>query len=568
MNPQQQQIINQYNQLMQQVGGQIQNLLGQAGSGCQGMIQQNPTDPIPLNNAMTAVEQQFKDFSRKLSDAFSAHYDKICDVGPGEPSHSTMKRSLRAFERWAQESWSRFDCHWHVEQYRAMWPHVQQAMGKQLPCNRCGAPLARQTPHKSESITCPNCRTVNQVSPDSVVAMYFSTMPHYFAEQATIDKKFALQKFKDDWEDHRDAEHAADRDRPDMPLDMLKQREQMEKDYWTSYAETRIKNEGGTEADVKSLVDARMKQCFYDEMNMNDVWRQAHGQKSVIDQVTVPAHLRGVDEWGPLDPHKNPNALEDNYVHEQLLSEAIREPERYEGLLKALGYRDAVQRAMVHATFRKYYDDYLMSPEGQQLVTRAAMRAMNERMKYATAAAASGGILDPIEGVSIAVYAQLQAKQAGAKPEDFQKLLAQNQMDQAKWDRVAKGWLDRMTRDTTGAVATEYAKGFAGQGQYGAMGQASAQNMGSGQMGLQGPQTAGAEPMSFEKYCEVQGAMQAWTKQGKDISAMLDKHFKMTAMDVSNVGMYWTQKMMADLSMFDTQSKLSAQFEQKYLSIP
>ncbi len=57
------------------------------------------------------------------------------------------------------------------------------------------------------------------------------------------------------------------------------------------------------------------------------------------------------------------------------------------GLLKALGYRDAVQRAMVHATFRRHYEGYLMSAEGQQLITKAAMRAMNERMKYAVARA-------------------------------------------------------------------------------------------------------------------------------------------------------------------------------------
>lgn len=124
-----------------------------------------------------------------------------------------------------------------------------------------------------------------------------------------------------------------------------------------------------------------------------------------------------------------------------------------------------------------------------------------------------------------------------------------------------------MSRDTTGAIATEYAKAFAGGGQYGAAGAAAADNMAQGQMGLKGP-SAAVEPMSFEKYCEVSGAMQAWTKTGKDISAMLNKHFKMTAMDVSNVGMYWSQKMMADLSMFDTQSKLSAQYEQKYMSMP
>lgn len=570
MNPQQQQVVAQWNQYLQQTGGHLQGLLQQAAQGCQGLIAQNPTDPIPLNNALSGVEHQYKDLRGKLDDAFSQHYDRLCEMGEGEPGYSHMKRALRGFERWADEQWMRFDAHVHVEQYRAMWPHVQQAMQKPTPCNRCGGPLQRRTPHKSESINCPACHTVNQVMPEAVVAMYFGGMPHYFAEIGLIDKRMAITKFKDDWEDYRDAEYAADRERPDMPLDRLKHLESLERDYWTTYAEARVKNEGGTPDDVRTLVDARMKQAFYDEMNMNDVWRQAHGMQGLAEQAQVPAHLQNVDEWGPLNPHQNPNALEDNWVHEQLLSEAIREPDRYNSLLKTLGYRDPTHRAMVHATFRRHYEQYLMGPEGQQLVTRAAMRAMNERMKYMTAAGASNGLLDPVEGVSIAVYANLQAKQASVSPEEFTSLLAQHQMDRPKWDRVAKGWLDRMTRDTTGVVATEYAKGFSGQGQYGAMGSAAMDNISQGQMGLQGPQMGGGggEPMSFERYCEIGGAMQAWTKQGKDVSAGLHKYFQMTAMDYSNVSMYWSQKMMADLSMFDRQTQLSAQAEQKYLQMP
>lgn len=568
MNPTQQQIVAQWNQFLQQVGGQLQQLLQQAGGGCQQMIQQNPTDPMPLSNAITAIEQQVKQISRQPGDTFGQYYDKLCEAGSGEPGHSMMKSAMRGFDRWAEEAWERFDLHWRLEFYRAMWPLAQQAMQKPTACNRCGGPLQRQTPHKSESLTCPACKSVNQVMPDTVVAQYFGGMPHYFASYATVDKKYALQKFKDDWEDHRDAEYAADRERPDQPLERLKQREQMEKEYWTAYAEARVKNEGGTEADVKSLVEARMKQAFYEEMNMNDVWRAAHGKQSVLEQVSVPAHLQNVDEWGPLNPHQVQNALEENWVHEQLLSEAMREPERYEGLLKALGYRDALQRAMTHKTFMRYYADYMSGPDGQQLVTRAAMRAMNERMKYATAAAASGGIMDPIEDVSLQTYAKLVVKQAGGNQAEFQQLLAQHQMDMPKWERVSKGWLDRMSRDTSGAIATEYAKAFAGGGQYGGMGAAAADNMAQGQMGLQGPSAAGGEPMSFEKYCEVNGAMQAWTKTGKDISAMLQKYFNMSAMDVSNVGMYWSQKMMADLSMFDTQTRLMAQYEQKYMNMP
>jgi hypothetical protein len=569
MNPAQQQVFAQYHQVLQHFGGQLQGLFQQAAGGCYQMIAQNPSDPMPLNNAIGAIEQQVKGIRRQVSDAFSPHYDHVCAAGPGEPAYSEMKRAQRYWDIWADEAWMRFDAHWRVEQYRAMWPLVQQAMGKPMPCNRCGGPLRRGTPHKSESITCPACHTVNQVMPEAVVAMYYGGMPHAFSEYGLIDKRINLAKFKAQWEDIRDAEHAAGRDRPDEPLDRLKQREAMEKDYWTSYAEARVKNEGGTPEDVRTLVEARMKQCFYDEMNMNDVWRRANGMQSVAAQVSVPQHLQNVDEWGPLNPHQNPNALEDDFVHDSLLNEAIREPSRYEGLVKTLGYRDATHRAMVHATFMRHYGDFLVTPQGQQLVTKAAMRAMNERMKYMTAGAAAGGMLDPIEGVSLQVYAGLQAKQASVKPEEFQQMLAKHQMDMPKWERVAKGWIDRMSRDTTGAVATEYSKAFMGgaQNQYAAAGQAAADVMAQGQMGLSGP-AASAEPVSFDKYCEISGAMQAWTKQGKDISAMLDKTFKISAMDVSSIGMYWSQKMMADLSMFDQQSRLMAQYEQKYLTVP
>src|SRR5258707_10285757 len=138
MNPAQQQVVAQYNQFLQQVGGQMQQLLQQAQAGAQQMIQQNPTDMMPLSNALTAIEQQYKQVARKPDDAFSDHYDRLCNAGPGEPGHATMKRAMRGFGRWADETWMRFDTYCRVEQFRAMWPHVQQAGQKQLPCSRCG----------------------------------------------------------------------------------------------------------------------------------------------------------------------------------------------------------------------------------------------------------------------------------------------------------------------------------------------------------------------------------------------------------------------------------------------
>jgi hypothetical protein len=567
MHPAQQQVVAQYNQLLQQAGGNLNGLLQQASGGFQQMIAQNPTDPLPLGNAMGAIDQQVKAIRKQPNDAFSPHYDHLCTLGPGEPGYTEMKRALRYWELWAEEAWMRFENHWRVEQYRAMWPAVQQGLAKPAPCSRCGGPLRRTTPHKTESITCPACHTVNQAMPDAVVATYFGGMPHYFAEHALLGKKMEIEKFKAQWEDLRDAENAAGRERPDEPIERLKQWEQLELGYWNAYAQERVKNEGGTPNDVKTLVDSRMT-WFYEQMNVNDVWRAAHGMKARGQATAVPKHLENVDEWGPLNP-SDPNFVESYWVHQLLLQWSEREPGKHESTLKQLGYKEELHWQLVERTFMRHFGEYMTTPEGQAILNKAAMRAMNEQQKLAVGAAAAGGILDPIEGVSIAVYGALQVKQPSVSPQEFQTLLAQHQMDQAKWERVAKGWIDRMSRDTTGAVATEYSKAFMSNqgGQFAAAGQASADVMSQGQMGLAGP-AANAEPVSFERYCEISGAMQAWTKQGKDISAMLDRTFKISAMDVSTISVYWSQKMMADLSMFEKQTALMSRYEQQYLAAP
>jgi hypothetical protein len=272
--------------------------------------------------------------------------------------------------------------------------------------------------------------------PLAVVAGYYGGMPHYFAEHALIAKKVGIEKFRAQWDDYRDAEHAAGRDRPDVPIERLKQWEALEGDYWTSYAQERVKNEGGTADDVRTLVESRMK-WFYEQMNTNDVWRVAHGMPTIAQKREIPKHLENVDEWGPLNPHQNPNAIEDNLVHQCLLEWSEREPQKHEQLLKQLGYQDETHRMLVSKTFTRHYGEFMTSPQGQAMMNKAAMRAMNEQQKLAVGAAASGGLLDPVEGVSIAIYGSLQVKQPSVSPEEFQKLLAQHQMDQAKWERVA-----------------------------------------------------------------------------------------------------------------------------------
>jgi hypothetical protein len=144
------------------------------------------------------------------------------------------------------------------------------------------------------------------------------------------------------------------------------------------------------------------------------------------------------------------------------------------------------------------------------------------------------------------------------------ELLAKYGLDAGKWDRVSKGWMHKMSQDTTATIATIYGKAFsgAGQGQYGAAGAAGSAAM-AGMGGAIG-QDPGAPPVSMEKYCEINGAMAAWSKMGLDVNVMLKKQFNMTALDISNLGSYWSQKMMSDFRIAQQLSDLQNKYEAQY----
>jgi len=98
----------------------------------------------------------------------------------------------------------------------------------------------------------------------------------------------------------------------------------------------------------------------------------------------------------------------------------------------------------------------------------ARERIMREKAGAMTGQGGGGGGLDPVEGVPMDQWAYVQASLAGGG--DIDQLIASMGMDRPKWDRVSAVWMQRMTTDTSGAIATAYGNAFAGasQGQYGA----------------------------------------------------------------------------------------------------
>jgi hypothetical protein len=163
-----------------------------------------------------------------------------------------------------------------------------------------------------------------------------------------------------------------------------------------------------------------------------------------------------------------------------------------------------------------------------------------------------GDGLEPVEGVSVEQWAQIQAGIAGGG--DHASLIAAAGIDQAKWERVSEVWTTRMQSDTTMAIATVYGNAFAGAGQ----GQFGAQAARAALEGVGGD--VGAEPVSFERFVEIMVAQGAAADRGEDANDVLAS-FGISALDWSNIGMYWSKKQQQEAEKYH---KLFTEYSDKY----
>lgn len=467
MNSSEQQFVQQWQAWVQQLGGQVSQILQEADGGCRQLVAQHPNEPIVMTNALQAIKMKLQDLNLQVQNAWSQQIQHTPMMSNAREVQDQCQAANENLDQWIEESFGRLSSNWRVEQMKAMWAHVQEVMQQPVACTQCGGAVNPRLRHVADTVTCPHCGAVNQTSPSQEVYMFYTTGPDVWAEAATLEKRFAIDRQRRQVNAQMRAQSAAiSFSAPEEPAQSAMQWEDAERDYWTSWFAAKAQIMPTSAEDQKQMVDARMRHIL-EQLKRNAGWRQARGYAN--EAAVVP----------PLDLNS---------------------------------------------------------------------------------------LLSPIEGVSIEQYASIAAKQAQNLPmPDFLRMLAQNGMDQAKYDRVSQQWIARMSQDHEGKIATIYAKAFsgAGAGQFGAMGQA-----GSAEMGGQ-PAAAGFNPasVSFEMYCEIMGAQSAWSAQGKDVNAMLKQVFNMSALDYSNVASYWSPKMMADMSMAMRMSDLMMRAQQKYMAM-
>ena len=273
-----------------------------------------------------------------------------------------------------------------------------------------------------------------------------------------------------------------------------------------------------------------------------------------------------VDDFGPLS---GPDDLDKFLFHETEINMVMSgDAEEAEGKCQEFGYAHMGQFFRVRGTLLKHkgtasgplLSDFVFSSED---VMRAAMGGAHLRQQHmsAGALAANPELLAPVEGVDLDTFAKISAQCAsGLSQEQMAALLAEHNLDATKWEAINAEWTDRMAKDTSFTITNAYGKAFgaAGAGQYGAAGAAGAAAMGTTNA------AGGDEPVSFDRYCEIQGAQTAWSASGQDVNAMLKQVFDMTALDWSTMSMWWMQKMQADPSLFGKHGELCAKYEKQY----
>jgi hypothetical protein len=288
MNPAQQAIVARWRTFLGKVMTRLRDVLAEAEAGCREMVRANPGDPIPLNNVLGALRSRKINLDKKIYDNWSKN---VCEqLADDEVEHAQIRGAteykgnvldqadaeMKQVLAWMDDTWEHFRVRWAAESVRAMWPLAEQAMKKPVQCTQCGGGLQPRVRHQSDTVTCPACRAVNQVAPEQVVGMYFTSAPHALAEESSFQKRQAITNYRRQVEAWRAAENARTGDWPEEGVQSLKQWEQMERDYWVTYTGIKARLEPMSPEDQQKFVESRMRP-FVEDLERNPTWRRAHG---------------------------------------------------------------------------------------------------------------------------------------------------------------------------------------------------------------------------------------------------------------------------------------------------
>ncbi len=246
--------------------------------------------------------------------------------------------------------------------------------------------------------------------------------------------------------------------------------------------------------------------------------------------------LEEIDDFATFDPYTDLKAF---FRAELQISAAWEDGEERRAVLAQYGIRDEQHFYQVTSTMERYFmsDDADTRYGGLDGIMQLKLDATNDQTREQHQARVEGELasdFEPVHGISLGQWAVAQAHIAqGGDPTG---LLAELGIDDATWQAVSAEWNERMARDTTATIATEYGRAFAGggAGQFGAAGQAGAEAMATG------GDPDGDPPIAIEQWVEIEVAQSVGYEQGLDAAEIL-AGFGLTPADWGMAGAWWGQ---------------------------
>ncbi len=297
---------------------------------------------------------------------------------------------------------------------------------------------------------------------------------------------------------------------PDMPMADL---EQLSAD--VSYAEP-----------VAAMPDEDMS---YEEVDLED-------DEDDDDDFERDYDLEEIDDYASFDPYTDLKAF---FKAENHIAAVWEDRAQRHATLAQYGIRDEQHFYQVTSSMERYFisDDAESRYGGLDGIMQLKLDATSEAVREEQQARIEGELasdFEPVLGISLQQWAVAQAHVAQGN--DVGPLLGELGIDEPTWQAVSAEWNDRMSRDTTATIATEYGKAFAsgGVGQFGAAGAAGAAAADAG------GDPEGDPPISIEQWVEIEVAQSVGYEQGRDASEILAE-FGMTPADWGMAGMWWSQ---------------------------
>lgn len=246
--------------------------------------------------------------------------------------------------------------------------------------------------------------------------------------------------------------------------------------------------------------------------------------------------LEEIDDYATFDPYTDLKAFFRAELH---ISAAWEDDTERRAALAQYGIRDEQHFYQVTSTMERYFmsDDADSRYGGLDGIMQLKLDATNDQTREEQQARVEGELaseFEPVHGISLQQWAVAQA--FVAQGGDAAEIVAELGLDDATWQAVSAEWNDRMARDTTATIATEYGKAFAGggAGQFAAQGAAAADAMETG------GDPAGDPPIAIEQWVEIEVAQSVGYEQGQDAAEIL-AGFGMTPADWGMAGAWWGQ---------------------------